>query len=50
MTVKDFDCVKFQRERRAKLSKEYNADPDKFKEELSKFRTTEDKAELAKDK
>lgn len=50
MATKDFDCVKFQRKRRAELSEEYNADPEKFKEELSKFRTAQDKAEVAKDK
>ena len=50
MTTKNFECVKFQRERRAELSKEYNADPDKFKDELSEFRTVEEETASAEDK
>lgn len=45
MTNKDFDCVEFQRERRAELSEEYNADPDKFKEELLKYGVVEERTE-----
>lgn len=35
---KPFDAVKFMRERRDELSKQYNADPENFKRELINIR------------
>ncbi len=45
MNTNDFKCVEFQRERRAKLSDEYNTDPDYFKKELKKYRIEKESAE-----